>query len=73
LGTPYDQTHVPGYRHLVDLADLQYSQFIQTTGQSGNVLSSHYDDLIRLHRDVEYIPMAFGRAQVAGDTLTLEP
>ncbi len=36
LETPYDQTHVPGYRHLVDLADLQNSRFIQTTGQSGN-------------------------------------
>ena len=52
LDTPYDQTHVPGYRHIVDLADLQNSRFIQTTGQSGNVLSSHYDDFIRPHRDV---------------------
>jgi penicillin amidase len=73
LDTPYDQTHVPGYRHIVDLADLQNSRFVQTTGQSGNVLSGHYDDLIRLHRDVQYLPMAFGRAQVEGDTLTLEP
>ena len=73
LDTPYDQTHVPGYRHIVDLADLQNSRFIQTTGQSGNVLSSHYDDFIRPHRDVQSIPMAFGRAQVAGDTLILEP
>ena len=73
LDTPYDQTHVPGYRHIVDLADLQNSRFIQTTGQSGNVLSSHYDDFIRPHRDVQYIPMAFGRAQAAGDTLILEP
>ncbi len=73
LATPYDQTHVPGYRHVVDLADLQNSRFIQTTGQSGNVLSSHYDDFIRRHRDVEYVPMTFGRTAVAGDTLTLEP
>jgi penicillin amidase len=73
LDTPYDQTHVPGYRHIVDLADLQNSRFIQTTGQSGNVLSSHYDDFIRPHRDVQYLPMAFGRAQAAGDTLILEP
>jgi penicillin amidase len=73
LETPYDQTHVPGYRHIVDLSNLQNSRFIQTTGQSGNLLSSHYDDFIRPHRDVEYIPMAFGRPHVAGDTLTLEP
>ena len=73
LDTPYDQTHVPGYRHIVDLANLPNSRFIQTTGQSGNLLSSHYDDFIRPHRDVQYIPMAFGRTEVAGDTLTLEP
>jgi penicillin amidase len=73
LETPYDQTHVPGYRHLVDLADLQASRFVQTTGQSGNVLSNHYDDLVRLHRDVQYLPMAFGRTAVEGDSLTLEP
>ena len=73
LDTPYDQTHVPGYRHIVDLANLPNSRFIQTTGQSGNLLSSHYDDFIRPHRDVQYVPMAFGRTEVAGDTLTLEP
>jgi penicillin amidase len=73
LSSPYDQTHVPGYRHIVDLADLQNSRFVQTTGQSGNLLSSHYDDLIRPHRDVEYAAMLFGRDQVQGDTLLLEP
>jgi acyl-homoserine lactone acylase PvdQ len=44
-----------------------------TTGQSGNVLSRHYDDLIRRHRDVAYLPMRFGRENVTGDTLRLEP
>jgi penicillin amidase len=73
LHTPYDQTHVPGYRHIVDLADMQNSRFVQTTGQSGIVLSGHYDDLIRMHRDVQYIPMAFGRSQVRGNTFTLDP
>jgi penicillin amidase len=73
LTEPYVQTHAPGYRHIVDLADLNNSRFIITTGQSGNVLSSHYDDLIRPHRDVEYLPMRFGRENVEGDVLTLEP
>lgn len=73
LGSPYDQANAPGYRHIVDIADLQNSRFIETTGQSGNVLSSHYDDFIRMHRDVEYVPMHFGRTQVDGDVLTLEP
>ena len=73
LAEPYIQTHAPGYRHIVDLADLANSRFIITTGQSGNVLSSHYDDLIRPHRDVEYLPMLFGRENVQGDVLRLEP
>ena len=73
LSEPYVQTHAPGYRHIIDLADLNNSRFIITTGQSGNVLSSHYDDLIRPHRDVEYVPMTFGRENVQGDVLTLEP
>ena len=42
-----------------------------TTGQSGNVLSPHYDDLITRHRDVAYLPMRFGR-ECDGDTLRLE-
>jgi penicillin amidase len=72
LAEPYIQTHAPGYRHIIDLADLNNSRFVITTGQSGNVLSTHYDDLIRPHRDVEYVPMRFGRENVQGDVLRLE-
>ncbi|HHW86632.1 MAG TPA: penicillin acylase family protein [Chloroflexi bacterium] len=73
LEQPYNQTHSPGYRHIVDLSDITNSRFMITTGASGNVLSRHYDDLIRRHRDVEYLPMRFGREHVTGDTLRLEP
>ncbi len=73
LTQPYVQTHSPGYRHIVDMADIPNSRFMITTGLSGNVLSNHYDDLIRRHRDVEYLPMLFGRENVNGDTLRLEP
>lgn len=73
LEQPYNQTHSPGYRHIVDLSDIAASRFMITTGQSGNVLSRHYDDLIRRHRDVAYLPMRFGRENVTGDTLRLEP
>ncbi|MCB9117152.1 MAG: penicillin acylase family protein [Caldilineaceae bacterium] len=72
LTNPYVQTHSPGYRHIVDLSDLPASRFMITTGQSGNVLSPHYDDLITRHRDVAYLPMRFGRENVTGDTLRLE-
>jgi len=73
LAEPYLQNNSPGYRQVVDLADFNNSRFMITTGQSGNVLSEHYDNLIRRHRDVEYLPMSFGRAQVSGTRLLLQP
>jgi penicillin amidase len=73
LSDPYVQTHSPGYRHIIDLSDIAASRFMITTGLSGNVLSNHYDDLIRGHRDVDYLPMLFGRENVNGATLRLEP
>jgi len=69
----YDQYHVPSQRHIIDMSDLNNSLFMHTTGQSGNVLSSHYDDFIERHRDVEYIPMTWGRENVEGGVLGLEP
>lgn len=41
---PYRVTHGTSYRGLFDLADLDRSTYIQTTGQSGNVFSSNYRD-----------------------------
>lgn len=73
LAEPYLQNNSPGYRQVVDLADFNNSRFMIATGQSGNLLSEHYDDLIRRHRDVEYLPMSFGRAQVRGTRLLLQP
>ncbi len=73
MASLYDQDHVPSYRQIVDLADWGASRFIHTTGQSGDVLSRHYDDLIEPHRDGVYLPMTFGREQVQGDLLRLEP
>lgn len=69
----YDQTHSPSYREIIDLSDLNQSRFSQTTGQSGNLLSPHYADLVKPHRDVKYLPMTFGRDHASGDQLRLEP
>jgi penicillin amidase len=63
---------VVSYRQIIDFGDLNNSLFMQTTGQSGNVLSGHYDDLVERHRDMEYLPMTFGRDYVAGSILRLE-
>ncbi len=70
---PYVQAAVPSYRQIVDLSDWNSSLFMHTTGQSGNVLSRHYDDLIERHQAVEYLRMSFGRKNVAGDVLVLKP
>ena len=70
---PYDQYHLPSYRQLIDISDWNSSQFIHTTGQSGNILSKHYDDMIERHQRIEYVPMSFGRDSVGGDVLVLQP
>ncbi len=69
----YLQYHVPSYREIIDMSDFGNSLFMHTTGQSGNFLSTHYDDLIERHQAVEYLPMSFGREAVTGNTLILQP
>ena len=76
IDDPYAQTAGPGYRALYDLAELDRSRFMHTTGQSGNVFSSHYRDFTRRWRDVEYIAIVNDREEVEEGmigTLRLEP
>jgi penicillin amidase len=42
---PYRATHGTSYRGIFDLSNPDRSTYIQTTGQSGNVLSPHYRDM----------------------------
>jgi penicillin amidase len=70
---PYLHTHVVSYRGIYDLSDWNKSLFMHTTGQSGNPLSSHYDDLVEDDQAVKYLPMTFGRKPTDGDVLLLEP
>lgn len=51
----YDVYHGASYRALYDMADPDASRFMITTGQSGNVMSRHYDDLAPLWGRGEYI------------------
>ncbi|HEU4324717.1 MAG TPA: penicillin acylase family protein [Roseiflexaceae bacterium] len=72
----YRQSHVPSYRGIMDLADLDRSRFMHTVGQSGNPLSPHYSDLLERWQRVEYLPMTFSRGAVdaaASERLVLEP
>jgi penicillin amidase len=55
---PYLNVHASGLRVVYDFADPDSSVMITATGQSGHVLSRHYDDLAALWRRAEYIPMS---------------
>ena len=63
---PYGSTHAASYRGIFDLADLDRSTYIQTTGQSGNVFSRHYGDFARPWAEMKSItiptdPAAYSR------------
>ncbi len=73
---PFTHLDGSGYRAVYDLSDLGNSRFMIATGQSGNFLSDHYDDLLRRWRDGQYITISGSREDVAreaGSTLTLSP
>ena len=73
---PFAQNHGAGYRAVYDLGAPERSVFIQSTGQSGNPLSGHYEDYTEPWRDGEYLPMLTDRARVEEDalgTLVLRP
>jgi penicillin amidase len=68
--TRYLSFHGVSYRELIDLAPNGATLFVQNTGQSGNVLSPHYDDLLRYQQAGGYLSMEPAQA---GATLTLLP
>lgn len=52
----YRQTVGPTYRQIIDLSDWTLGGMISDTGQSGNLLSNHYDDFINRHEHLDLIP-----------------
>ncbi len=62
---PFADRHAAGFRGIYDLADLDRSRFIIATGQSGNPLSPHYDDLAERWRDGRYVRLAGTREALA--------
>ena len=52
---PFEENHGAALRVIFDLADLNGTHVMISTGQSGNVLSDHYDDLVDLWSDEEWI------------------
>jgi penicillin amidase len=71
---PFANRHAPSLRAIYDLADLDRSRFMQSTGQSGNVLSPWYANLGERWARVEYIAIPARREAIgAAHTLVLAP
>ncbi|MEC9347251.1 MAG: penicillin acylase family protein [Pseudomonadota bacterium] len=61
---PFATTHAASLRAIYDLDDPNGSLFMHSTGQSGHVLSPHYDDFVERWRQVSYIPLSMRRSDV---------
>jgi penicillin G amidase len=72
----FEQHSAAVYRQVIDLSNLNESYFIQTSGQSGHFLSSHYDDYFKDWQAMRYRKMRLMKADVENNrasTLRLEP
>ncbi len=71
--TRFDASFSASMRAIYDLSDLTNSRIVITTGQSGHVLSDHYDDMMPLWRDGRTIRIETNRDRLRGtaDRLTL--
>lgn len=73
---PYDnQVWSPSFRQIIDMGDLSQSIASIPPGQSGQLGSKHYDDLIEPWLQGEYFPILWTRDQIIQDsvaTLVLE-
>jgi penicillin amidase len=73
---PYAAVHGAGYRAIYDLAVPDRSLYMISVGQSGNVYSPHYDDLLGLWAETQYIAIPTAPDQVeaaAAHRLELQP
>jgi penicillin amidase len=52
---PYAASHASGFRALMDLKNPDDSLYVIATGESGNIFSDHYDDLMPLWAKGEYV------------------
>ncbi|HEX5105311.1 MAG TPA: penicillin acylase family protein [Pirellulaceae bacterium] len=72
----FQQVHGASYRQLFDLADWDRGLATSTPGQSGQLGSPHYSDLLPLWAEGQYFPLAYSRAKVEAVTqyrLELQP
>ncbi|MEX0968879.1 MAG: penicillin acylase family protein [Paracoccaceae bacterium] len=63
---PYTNVHGAGFRMVVNMGNPDSSLYIAATGQSGHILSRHYDDLNPLWRRGDYLQMSLDPTQARG-------
>ncbi|MEM9716568.1 MAG: penicillin acylase family protein, partial [Pseudomonadota bacterium] len=72
-GVTFETIAAPVARMVIDFSGSEQSGFVLSTGQSGHILSEHYDNLATRWRRGEYIAMSFdftlARAGASGITV----
>jgi penicillin amidase len=64
----FDVHVVSSMRAIYDMSDLSNSLMIHTTGQSGHIGNSHYDDFIDMWRNNEYHPTRWEKKEATAST-----
>lgn len=64
-GSLHEVGHAASYRAIYDLSNLENSRYVIPTGQSGNVFSPHYQDMVSLWSEGTYISIPTDIDQVA--------
>lgn len=66
--TPYRSVHASAMRAVYDLADLDRSEFIISTGQSGHFASPHYRDMAQPWADMQYVTIPTSASVLEGQS-----
>lgn len=67
LNNPWEVKNGASLRYITDFANRENSVRVIPAGISGNVMSPHYDDQVKLWRSGRYRPFVLDRASVLGD------
>jgi penicillin amidase len=61
----------PALRKITDLGELENGETISPTGQSGNVMSAHYDDQAEMYATGQFRKMLMNRAEIESQSKKL--
>jgi len=64
----FDVATGPSARMIIDMADIEHAVSILPTGQSGNIMSPHYDDQAEMHNRGEFRGMLMNRQEIEMDS-----